>query len=163
VKSVAFSIFYIQQLIKHYWSATLIDVLHSPFVFALYNDCFKRNSNIALYDSDELGLSRAEAIIEKLKIHFAGHKYVTGSPLSQPDVPVIWKITKPLDWKWIVVFWETTHNDSFILLPYPYRNLTVWKQLNLLPNTTAVIDLFVIGLVFKRKEQRKEYFRLRAF
>lgn len=29
-------------LIKHYWQATFIDVLHSPFVFNFYNQCIKR-------------------------------------------------------------------------------------------------------------------------
>lgn len=32
----------IYQFIKHYASATFIDVLHSPFVFELYNQCVKR-------------------------------------------------------------------------------------------------------------------------
>src|ERR1700710_2946079 len=37
---------FIKHFIKHYWSATRIDVLHSPFIFDLYNTCVKpKNSN----------------------------------------------------------------------------------------------------------------------
>jgi len=38
---------FIKHFIKHYWSATRIDVLHSPFIFDLYNVCIKpKNSTI---------------------------------------------------------------------------------------------------------------------
>lgn len=33
---------FIANFITHYWSATRIDVLHSPFVFDLYNSCIAR-------------------------------------------------------------------------------------------------------------------------
>jgi predicted O-methyltransferase YrrM len=35
---------FIAHFIKHYWSATRIDVLHSPFVFELYNSCIARQN-----------------------------------------------------------------------------------------------------------------------
>lgn len=35
------NIHFIKHFIKHYWSATRIDVLHSPFIFDLYNACIK--------------------------------------------------------------------------------------------------------------------------
>lgn len=37
---------FVSHFIKHYWSATRIDVLHSPFVFELYNSCIAREDNI---------------------------------------------------------------------------------------------------------------------
>jgi predicted O-methyltransferase YrrM len=36
---------FVSHFLKHYWSATRIDVLHSPFVFELYNACIARESN----------------------------------------------------------------------------------------------------------------------
>ncbi|MES2690681.1 MAG: class I SAM-dependent methyltransferase [Bacteroidota bacterium] len=33
---------FVTHFIKHYWSATRIDVLHSPFIFNLYNTCIAR-------------------------------------------------------------------------------------------------------------------------
>jgi predicted O-methyltransferase YrrM len=37
---------FIANFIKHYWSATRIDVLHSPFVFDLYNSCIARQKTV---------------------------------------------------------------------------------------------------------------------
>jgi predicted O-methyltransferase YrrM len=37
---------FIANFIKHYWSATRIDVLHSPFVFDLYNSCISRQKTV---------------------------------------------------------------------------------------------------------------------
>lgn len=36
------SLHFFAHFIKHYWSATRIDVLHSPFIFNLYNSCIAR-------------------------------------------------------------------------------------------------------------------------
>jgi predicted O-methyltransferase YrrM len=36
---------FVKHFFKHYGSATLIDVLHSPFVFRLYNSCIARKSS----------------------------------------------------------------------------------------------------------------------
>ncbi len=36
---------FVSHFLKHYWSATRIDVLHSPFVFELYNTCIARESD----------------------------------------------------------------------------------------------------------------------
>lgn len=35
---------FVTRFIKHYWSATRIDVLHSPFIFNLYNACIARQA-----------------------------------------------------------------------------------------------------------------------
>lgn len=43
---------FVFNFIRHYLSATLIDVLHSPFVFALYQTCIKRQ-DANLYNSIE--------------------------------------------------------------------------------------------------------------
>lgn len=44
---------YLKYFVKHYFTATLIDVLHSPFVFSLYQNCIKRKKNIAQYKEIE--------------------------------------------------------------------------------------------------------------
>lgn len=38
---------FVLHFIKHYWSATRIDVLHSPFIFNLYNSCIARQAEPA--------------------------------------------------------------------------------------------------------------------
>lgn len=47
---------FVSHFFKHYWSATRIDVLHSPFVFDLYNSCIARQ-----------GVPPATPEIEKLR------------------------------------------------------------------------------------------------
>lgn len=42
---------FIKHLVQHYWSATRIDVLHSPFIFDLYNRCIKPKTSDAGLDA----------------------------------------------------------------------------------------------------------------
>lgn len=44
---------YLKHFIKHYFTATLIDVLHSPFVFGLYQNCIKRKKDKNEYEEIE--------------------------------------------------------------------------------------------------------------
>ncbi len=73
---------YCRHFAKHYLRATRVDVLHSPFVFDLYQTCIKRQKNHAAY-------SNIEALRERLK--------QDQTPLSQLDLgtdnPVIRKRT----------------------------------------------------------------------
>lgn len=39
------NIHYLKNLIRHYATSTFIDVLHSPFVFELYESCIKKQAN----------------------------------------------------------------------------------------------------------------------
>lgn len=44
---------YLKHLMQHYLTATRIDVLHSPFVFELYQQCIAKESNIRPYQNIE--------------------------------------------------------------------------------------------------------------
>ena len=44
---------YLKNFIQHYLTATLIDVLHSPFVFDLYQTAIKKQKNISKFNSIE--------------------------------------------------------------------------------------------------------------
>jgi len=52
---------YCRHFIRHYLSATRIDVLHSPFVFNLYNSCIKRQSTNHAFNDIELLRKRLKA------------------------------------------------------------------------------------------------------
>jgi predicted O-methyltransferase YrrM len=55
--------------IKHYWSATRIDVLHSPFVFDLYNACIKQkqpNPDFIAIEQLRSALKKDQRIIEQV-------------------------------------------------------------------------------------------------
>ncbi len=44
---------YLKHFIKHYFTATLIDVLHSPFVFTLYQTCIKQQKDLTTFNEIE--------------------------------------------------------------------------------------------------------------
>lgn len=44
---------YLRNLVRHYASATRIDVLHSPYVFNLYQNCIAKEKNLNSYASIE--------------------------------------------------------------------------------------------------------------
>jgi predicted O-methyltransferase YrrM len=44
---------YLKNLVRHYANATRIDVLHSPFVFNLYQNCIAKENNLSGYTSIE--------------------------------------------------------------------------------------------------------------
>jgi predicted O-methyltransferase YrrM len=44
---------YLKHFIKHYFTATLIDVLHSPFIFSLYQTCIKQQKDLTAFNEIE--------------------------------------------------------------------------------------------------------------
>ena len=59
---------------------------------------------------------------------------------------------------------EVIHNNTMILVDniHKNRNATVfWKGLIKLKHMTVTIDMFHCGVVFIRKEQVKEHFKIR--
>lgn len=167
---MAFSIFYIKQLIKHYGSATLIDVLHSPFVFALYNDCIKKNSNIRLSgfvpQSSGYLNQRAETILAKFRSQLPNHASATLPAHVAPNIPVFFVVTEHVSLTELQQVCLTVHNDSVLVFKNMYDSPETakhWQAAKQLEGVTASVDLFVIGFVFVRKEQRKQEFKLRVF
>jgi hypothetical protein len=170
VKSVAFSSFYIKQLIKHYGSATLIDVLHSPFVFKLYNDCIKKNSNISLLEfipqSSGYINKRIETILAKFTYQYRHFTHTENIKEITPGVPFILSITENSALSELQEVLLTAHNDSVCILRNMYHSpesAEYWNKVKKLESVTASVDLLFVGFVFVRKEQRKQEFRLRLF
>jgi predicted O-methyltransferase YrrM len=59
---------------------------------------------------------------------------------------------------------EVKHNDSIFIFDDIHCNkemLEAWKEVKLHPEVVVTIDLFQWGVVFFRKEQRKEHFKIR--
>jgi predicted O-methyltransferase YrrM len=58
------------------------------------------------------------------------------------------------------------HNTSVLIFDDIYWSTGMakaWKEIKKHPDVTVTLDLFFVGLVFFRKEQAKEHFRLRVF
>jgi hypothetical protein len=163
-------LFTFRKFLNHYASATLIDVLHSPFVFGLYNQCFKKNSVLTpeYFTPPSKGYfqQRSDSIIENLKAFFPAHKLTNQPSDLSKDFPVILFLEKGISYEEIEQNIVTAHNDSFVVVRNMYSNpvdAILWEHLKKLEQVTATIDLFYIGLLFVRKEQRKQYFKLRLF
>lgn len=167
---MAFSIFYIKQLIKHYGSATLIDVLHSPFVFKLYNDCIRKNSNVSLLEfipqSSGYINKRIETILAKFIAQFPHSIQTNHIQEITPGVPFILNVIENSSLKELQEVLLTAHNDSVCIFKNMYHSPEIteyWNNVKKLEGVTASVDLFFVGFVFVRKEQRKQEFRLRLF
>jgi predicted O-methyltransferase YrrM len=68
---------FVSHFIKHYWSATRIDVLHSPFVFELYNSCIARkkyNAELAPIENIKQAALRNNTPITQLDFGALGAK-----------------------------------------------------------------------------------------
>jgi hypothetical protein len=159
-----------RKFLHHYASATLIDVLHSPFVFGLYNNCFKTKSNIKLTGFTPASKGyfnlRCETVVAKLKLYFPGHYFTTDINSLPTDKPFIFLIEDETSLETIQQKLTVAHNDSIVIVKNMYTNLKHtenWQQLKATQNVTASINLFFIGMLFVRKEQLKQEFRLRLF
>jgi hypothetical protein len=159
-----------RKFLHHYASATLIDVLHSPFVFGLYNNCFKTKSNLKLpgFNPASKGYfnQRCETIVAKLKLHFPRHYFTADINSLTTDKPFIFLIENETSLETIQQKLAVAHNDSMVIVKNMYTNSMLtenWQQLKATQNVTAAIDLFFIGMLFVRKEQLKQEFRLRLF
>lgn len=76
------AIHYLNQLIKHYRVSTWIDVLHSPFVFRLYNTCIKKSIP---YDSS---FSQIEALRKAYKKNQTEITFTDFGASSQEKGPI---------------------------------------------------------------------------
>lgn len=56
---------------------------------------------------------------------------------------------------------NSVHNDSVLVINTPY-NTTFWQQIKTHNAVTVTVDCFYIGVVFFRKEQAKQHFKIRV-
>ena len=60
---------------------------------------------------------------------------------------------------------STIHNNSFFIFNDIYRDTemeSTWSEIKNNPKVTVTVDLFYYGIVFFRKEQAKEHFKIRV-
>ena len=251
---------YLQHFCLHYLTAKWIDVLHSPFVFNLYQNCIKRETNLSAYADiesnrarllkdnralfyDDYGASaksrkvlvktlakrhlkpaRVAQILGRMRqflnyqncielgtslgittqyldlgsnkntrIHtieaskevreialegFQNNKGIQSYLGTFDDVlPNLLKDVKVLDMLFIdgnhsyeatMRYFELSkpylNNESMLVFDDIYwsKGMTrAWEQIKADPQVKVSIDLFFVGLVFFRKEQVKENFKLR--
>jgi hypothetical protein len=140
--------------------ATRIDVLHSPFVFKLYNACIKSNHT-------------QSTLVASLANHLNLKSTFTVS--TEEDIKTLLQLNSMYDL--IIIKTDTfLSSDSLyqisirlskngcLLIEKPYISPSHkynTRNLSALPNFHVTIDLFRCALLFQRSEQVREYFRLR--
>ena len=59
---------------------------------------------------------------------------------------------------------DQIHNNSMLLIKGIYNskeNIKNWKRIKKMEQVRVTVDLFYCGIIFFRKEQAKEHFRIR--
>ncbi|QCX00722.1 hypothetical protein FGM00_11615 [Aggregatimonas sangjinii] len=159
--------------LKHILIATNQHGVHSPFVYDYLTKClyvkhqrskqkyiniFLKsiryfNTKTLLIVSDSNGLKQI-AIQEFPELQF-------GVP---PYDMVFTEASDPKEISEILLKNKEIHNDTVLVVNNIHKSKAtelVWKQLQYDRKVTVTIDLFYCGMVFFRKEQAKEHFKIR--
>ncbi|MEA1785021.1 hypothetical protein U1E44_02860 [Arenibacter sp. GZD96] len=156
------------------WNSSNQHGVHSPFVYAFVTQCLYKKM-------DATKSTKSIAVLRKCKSYFRTEaiKIYTENELIKK------KLAKELDWntslqppydliyidasalhhsKAIILRNEEMHNNTLVLLSDIYRTKESqhhWEMAKALPAITVTVDLFYCGLLFFRKEQLKEHFKIR--
>lgn len=134
---------------------------HSPFVYRLVDEV------IYAPRKRQESPHKVERLISRLVSRFnPGDVYRLGNPL--PSHPLNFVIADGNDAELLASqlsqLWPQLHVDSVLVLTGIYRDRRIkalWHTLRERSDVTVTIDLFHLGLVFFRKGQAKEDFRIR--
>ena len=124
--------------------------VHSPFVYGLITQCLEKPHGFKQLEP--------KAQLERIK-DYHHHK------VSDLDQPIELKIARgDEDIETIFAFVDASPNGSLIMFPKPHQNKKneeMWRHLTQNSHLNVSIDLFSVGLLFKRPHQVEEHFSLR--
>ncbi|WP_026809628.1 hypothetical protein [Arenibacter latericius] len=158
--------------IKFWLSATNQHGVHSPFVYSfitksLYKPPYYKTSKslaILLKTLDYFSLKQVQLVGDEKEIN----KQLTLREISisdsLPDLIYLETLTQQTLDQYVLNNPEIK-NNSIIYIPHIYsdKNRTdYWKTLKKLEKVSVSIDMFYGGLLFFRKEQAKEDFKIRV-
>lgn len=145
--------------------------LHSPFVYNFVTRC--------LYTKPRMDRNRTLDVLLKSQGYFKAKNIHIGDRTSLKDRmakadPEIRFDQNPLDLLLLeglgvqdfhaLVSTGRLHNDSLILIDGIHaraQNLHLWSELIALPQISVSMDLYHCGILFIRREQEKEHFKIR--
>lgn len=156
--------------LKHLITATDQHGVHSPFVFEFVTNCLYKKSPFRVPKSHEVLLKIIPFFsIEQLKIVSKDSKI---KKLVQKQFGLNTNEKGALDLIYqdiprrnlLSTHQKNIHNDTVILIENIHKNkgaTYIWKALKQDGTVTVSIDMFYCGLLFFRKEQVKEHFKIR--
>ena len=144
--------------------------MHSPFVFNFITKGLYRNREkglslkehvlctaISYFNYKSIGIVDADNYLKSKVVSIFDHLEFDLIPLDIIYIGESGKLFKP-------VSKDSYHNDTMLMITGIYRNRerkTWWENIKQLPEVTVTMDLFHCGLVFFRREQAKEHFKIR--
>ena len=157
-------------IVKFLWKSTNQHGVHSPFVFdfvtkGLYQknyDLEKVNSHVEFQNLSNKKKKVLSKIINYFKIDsiYFDEKNSTNTSDEIYKTLFINNIEKLLDFNFSIL-----NSIFFIIVNNIYQNKEthlIWKNIIQKKEITVSIDLYFFGLIFFRKEQAKEHFKIRV-
>jgi len=155
--------------LKFLLSATNQHGVHSPFVYAFVTK--------GIYAKQKYSVQKSLNILMKIVSYFGitemnmQHENKVLSELIAKHFPKI----KPSKNTTAFIYFSaiddsllkflaqknSLHNDSIVYIDAIYQNKKAWEDLILMEKITVSIDLFYGGVLFFRREQVKEHFKIR--
>ena len=149
------------------FSSTNQHGVHSPFVFKYITEC--------LYSKPVIKANKTQDVLLKSISYFriksvALAKGTSEYAIVQHHYPEVLLNTPPVELAFLNLDSREHQNkpemlnDTLLILDNIYANRTNrehWRQLIKSAEFTVSIDLFYCGVLFKRKEQHKEHFKVR--
>lgn len=162
--------YYIIQYLKHFVSATNQHGVHSPFVYDYITKCLYAKSNFKGSKTDKVVLKSIPYFrVEKYKIISktkALQKRIETelNLLSSEEIPIDLLYCDEPEMKLLQDYRDKIQNDSVFIIGNIYKNednKSLWKAAKEHDLVQVSIDLFYCGMLFFRKEQAKEHFKIR--
>ena len=156
--------------IKFLFSATNQHGVHSPFVYDYVTKCLYKKTTRKLPVTEEV-LLKSIAYFKYKNVGlvndsdtFRNHLCTLSKGISFSKVPfdIIYADESSAHLK--KVSKNQIHNDSLLLIKGIYNSKKAvknWRQIKKMEQVRVTVDLFHCGIVFFRKEQAKEHFKIR--
>ncbi len=155
--------------INFHFSATNQHGVHSPFVYDYVTKCLYRRKQLNLPISLKI-LVKSLNYFKYRSLHIIGNdenieetikQYCPHVSFNKNDADVLYGNISDLN---IGLEVNNIHNDSMLFLDGIHKNpnnLESWEKLKALEHVRVTVDLFYCGVIFFRKEQAKEHFKIR--
>lgn len=156
--------------LSFYFTSSNQHGVHSPFVYDYITECLYKKTklkvpvslkilvkSISYFEYKAIRLvDEKEGVKEKIKT------ICPNSAFTQNKADIIFSSIALLEFKELDPMY--LQNNTLLLVDYIHKNknnFKHWEELKKLDQVSVTIDLFYCGVVFFRKEQAKEHFKIR--
>jgi hypothetical protein len=143
--------------------------VHSPFVYRYVTECLYSKPRLHRKHKIDV-LLRSIGYFSATRILILGEQNALASQIcsqfqnlhfGEPPYDLIIAQKGKIGNLWpILEVCDKLHNDSLILVDAPHGE-EAWEDLKAHPMVRVTLDLFYCGVVFLRKEQAEEHFKIR--